>query len=122
MSTLRLVGASHLFVVPSIRTSHYVHMLSSAFPSLLTATPGDIQEEGLPDLRHLIVFDDVTATISGRPNENGFSGVKDWRDTRAAIDFREALLWEENGREARVVQDIGNTLNRDEVVNLQFTR
>ncbi|THH30202.1 hypothetical protein EUX98_g3979 [Antrodiella citrinella] len=40
-------------------------MLSSAFPALCSATPGEIQEERLPDLKHLVVFDDSAASVSG---------------------------------------------------------
>lgn len=115
---------SHLFVVPSIRTSHYVHMLSSAFPSLFSTTPGEIQEEGLPHLRHLVVFDDAAASVpgSGRSNDADTSGMKPWQETRAAVDFREIMSWDENGREAKIVQDVASTLEKDDIANLQFTR
>lgn len=98
-------------------------MLSSAFPSLRSATPGDIQEEGLPHLKHLVVFDDAAASFSGSgPGEADVSGRKPWWETRAAVDFREVLLWDENGREASIVRDSERTLEKDDVVNLQFTR
>lgn len=116
------MGVSHLFVVPSIRTSHYVHMLSSAFPSLNSTAPGEIQVESLPNLRHLVVFDDAAASVSKDFNGNAMTGVKHWQETRAAVDFREALLWNESSREGRTVQEMGNSLGQDEVVNLQFTR
>ena len=91
---MNLVGVSHLFVVPSIRTSHYVNMLSTAFPSILTAAPGEIQAEGLPNLKHLIVFDDIAASVPGRgAGSNIPSGLKPWQDTKAAIDLREIFLW-----------------------------
>ncbi|KAH8101930.1 acetyl-CoA synthetase-like protein [Cristinia sonorae] len=119
ISTLSLVGVSHLFVVPNIRSSHYVQMLSSALPSLLTAAPGEIQEEVLPDLKHLVVFDDMAMDVNRRTSQS--SGAIDWRETKAAVDFREILLWNENGRENKVVHEIGHSLQKDDVVNLQFT-
>ncbi|TCD68700.1 putative NRPS-like protein biosynthetic cluster [Steccherinum ochraceum] len=122
ISTLNLVGVSHLFVVPSVRTSHYVHMLASAFPSLSSAVPGEIQEERLPNLRHLVVFDDVTGSISSsHTRRSNFTGLKHWRETRAAVDFREVLMWNENTREALEVRKLADSLSKDEVVNLQFT-
>lgn len=98
-------------------------MLSTAFPSILTAAPGEIQAEGLPNLRHLVVFDDIAASVPGKgAGSNKPSGLKPWQDTKAAIDFREIFLWNENGQEAREVDQLRKSLDKDEVMNLQFTR
>lgn len=97
-------------------------MLSSAFPALRSAAPGEIQEERLPDLKHLIVFDDTAVSVSGSNGSSKVNGVEDWRETRATVDFREVLLWDENGQESRIVQSMGDMLQKDDIVNLQFTR
>ena len=113
MSTLSLVGVSHLFVVPRIRSSAYVRMLCDAFPSIAGAHPGDIQEEALPALRHLVVVDN-TGDLKQFERE--------MRDVRPAVDFREVLVWREDVVERRKVEEIMEGLEVDYVINLQFTR
>ncbi|KZT10257.1 acyl-CoA synthetase [Laetiporus sulphureus 93-53] len=112
ISTLKLVGISHLFVVPHIRTSAYVSMLSDRFPSLKYAEPGDIQEEALPALRHLIVVDNTG-------DMRKFQEHMD--DVRCAVDFREVLVWRDDGSETKRVEEISATLRNDDVINMQFT-
>ncbi|KAI0073641.1 acyl-CoA synthetase [Panus rudis PR-1116 ss-1] len=112
VKTLSLVGVSHLFVVPRIRTSEYVKMLGDAFPSLKNSAPGEIQEEALPDLKHLVVVD-----TSGDLKQF----QRDIEDTRPAVDFREVLVWREDGSEDRRVKEIGQSLHYEDVINLQFT-
>ncbi|KAI0691011.1 hypothetical protein BC835DRAFT_1407357 [Cytidiella melzeri] len=92
VSTLSQVGVSHLFVVSRIRTSAYVSMFTDAFPSLSYSSPGSIEEPSLPQLRHL-----------------------------CTVDFREVLVWGEHASEERDVQSMQATLQKDEVINLQFT-
>ncbi|CAL1708944.1 unnamed protein product [Somion occarium] len=112
VKTLSLVGVSHLFVVPRIRTSEYVKLFSEAFPSFKSSAPGEIQEETLPDLKHLIVVDTTSDFKQFQ---------RDLEDTRCAVDFREILVWREDGSEDRRVKEIGRTLHQDNVINLQFT-
>ncbi|KAI9065584.1 acyl-CoA synthetase [Trametes sanguinea] len=112
INTLKLVGVSHLFVVPRIRTSAYVRMLCDAFPALANSKPGEIQEAALPDLRHLVVVDN---TGDLKQYERELEGVK------PAVDFREVMVWREDSPEKRVVHDIIDSLDMHDVINLQFT-
>ncbi|OSD08747.1 acyl-CoA synthetase [Trametes coccinea BRFM310] len=112
VNTLKLVGVSHLFVVPRIRTSAYVRMLCDAFPALANSKPGEIQEAALPDLRHLIVVDN---TGDLKQYERELEGVK------PAVDFREVMVWREDTPEKRIVHDIIDSLDMHDVINLQFT-
>lgn len=88
-------------------------MLADAFPALRESAPGNIQEEALPDLRHLIVVDN---TPDAPALERELEGVK------CAVDFRETLVWREDSAEGRRVEELERELDKDEVINLQFTR
>ncbi|TFK91631.1 acyl-CoA synthetase [Polyporus arcularius HHB13444] len=112
VNTLRLVGVSHLFVVPQIRSSAYLRMLCEAFPSIASAHPGEIQEEALPALRHLVVVDNTG-------NTKQFE--HELQDVKPAVDFREVLVWREDVAEKRTVQEITDSLDVHDVINLQFT-
>ncbi|KAJ3762213.1 acetyl-CoA synthetase-like protein [Lentinula raphanica] len=101
VSTLRLVGIKHLVIVPSLRSSQG----SLPFPSLTSSKPGEIQEEELPELRNLIV-------VNNRDEQEL---------VKVAIDWREIILWREDTQEAKLVKDIARGLDKDEVINLQFT-
>ncbi|KAJ3783271.1 acetyl-CoA synthetase-like protein [Lentinula aff. detonsa] len=105
IGTLRLVGIKHLVIVPSLRTSQYLKILLERFPSLASSNPGEIQEAELPELRNLIVVN----------NRDEHELIK------AAVDWREIILWREDTREAKLVRDIAQGLDKDEVINLQFT-
>ncbi|KAL4259867.1 hypothetical protein AB1N83_010678 [Pleurotus pulmonarius] len=111
VKTLSLVGVKHLFVVPSIRSSAYVEMLATAYPDLRESPPGCIQEEALPELRNLVVFDK-----SGNLEEK-----LDKLDIKCAVDWREIMAWREDTSEARMQREITHSLEKDDVINLQFT-
>ncbi len=113
IETIRVVGISHLFLVPQIRTSSYLTLLAEALPSLRKFSPGDIQEEALPDLKHVVVIDNTS-----QPKK--FHELLG--DIRCAVDFREVLLWPDKGKEGRLVEEATGSLNKDDVINLQFTR
>ena len=114
IETIRLVGVSHLFLVPQIRTSSYLTLLAEALPSLRSFSPGDIQEEALPDLRHVVVIDNTH-----QPKR--FHEMLG--DIHCAVDFREVLLWQDGGsKEGRLVEETRKTLDKDDVINLQSTR
>ncbi|OSX63486.1 hypothetical protein POSPLADRAFT_1180411 [Postia placenta MAD-698-R-SB12] len=112
IATLKLVGVSHLIVVPRIRSSAYVSMLSEALPDLRNSPAGNIQEPALPELRHLVIVDN-TGDLKQFQEEIG--------DVKCAVDFREILVWREDSAERRRVKDIAAGLNKDDVINLQFT-
>ncbi|KAJ7265387.1 hypothetical protein B0H12DRAFT_1216992 [Mycena haematopus] len=48
-AALHLAGVAHFFLVPQIRTSSYIRLLSEKFPALRNSTPGAIQEPALPE-------------------------------------------------------------------------
>ncbi|KAF5390127.1 hypothetical protein D9757_003836 [Collybiopsis confluens] len=103
--TLRLVGVKHLFVVPTLRSSNYLSMLTERFPALANSTPGNIQEPALPDLKNLVVVN----------NRDEHDLIK------PAVDWREVMLWREDTQEAKLVKDIAKSLQKDDVINVQFT-
>ncbi|KIK70178.1 hypothetical protein GYMLUDRAFT_236596 [Collybiopsis luxurians FD-317 M1] len=103
--TLRLVGTKHLVVVPALRSSRYLSMLAEHFPALVNSSPGDIQEPSLPDLKNLIVVNNLDEHALIKP----------------AVDWREIILWSEGTREAQLVKEIARGLDKDDVINLQFT-
>lgn len=113
IETIRIVGISHLFMVPQIRTSSYLTILAEALPSLRTFSPGEIQEEVLPGLKHVVVIDNTH-------EPKRFHEMLG--DIRCAVDFREVLLWSDKGKEGRLVKETQGSLNKDDVINLQFTR
>lgn len=44
-------------------------------------------------------------------------------DIHCAVDFREVLLWQDGGtKENRLVEESMKTLDKDDVINIQFTR
>ena len=100
--------------MPQLRASAYVRALCDAFPALAHAAPGEIQEEALPALRHLVVVDNVR----GGPAE--FARAVE--GARPAVDFRELFVWREDGAERRRAEALERGLEAGEVINLQFTR
>jgi hypothetical protein len=109
---LNLAGVSHFFLVPHIRTSFYTKLLSDKFPALRNSTPGAIQEPALPELRNLIVFD----STGEFPREAVELDFKCW------TDWKEILVWDETLHERQLQAEISISLEKDEVINLQFTR
>lgn len=87
-------------------------MLASAYPDLRESRPGSIQEEALPELRNLVVFDK-----SGNLEEK-----LDKLEVKCAVDWREIMAWREDTSEARMQHEITHSLEKDDVINLQFTR
>ncbi|KAI0264677.1 acetyl-CoA synthetase-like protein [Gloeopeniophorella convolvens] len=112
IETIRTVGVSHLFLVPQIRTSSYLMLLAEALPSLRTFSPGNIHEEALPDLKHIVVVDNTHQPKKFHETLG---------DIRCAVDFREVLLWQGGNKEDRTVEQTKKTLHKDDVMNLQFT-
>jgi hypothetical protein len=111
ISTLNLVAVKHLIVVPRIRTSAYLSIFSDAFPALRNSVPSDIQEPALPFLKNLIVVD----------NDGEYKNEIEKADIHSAIDWREIMIWHD-GTEGRAVRSMMKAVDKDDVINLQFTR
>jgi len=111
-NTLNLVGVSHLFMAPQIRTSHYTSMFADAFPALRESPQGNIQEPALPALRNLVV---VNNTADPTKFQDDIHGLK------SAIDWREIMVWREDVKEKQQLEQISASLNENDIISLQFT-
>ncbi|KAJ7336305.1 hypothetical protein DFH08DRAFT_878382 [Mycena albidolilacea] len=97
-AVLNLVGVTHLVIVPRIRSSSYAEMLKDKLPEL-------------PKLRNLVVVDNT-----GQFHQEADKlGLKNW------IDWREIMVWGESSREHNLQKEISSSLDKDDVINLQFT-
>lgn len=111
VDALKLVGVQHLFVVPRIKTSTYVRMLAEVFPEIRGQKPGEIQIAELPELRNLVVIDNVEEAREDLAKLH----------IKSMVDWREVLMWRDDARESRILQEIMASLRNDDVTNLQFT-
>lgn len=98
--------------VPRIRSSTYIETFSQAFPQIRSQHPGEIQIEELPELRNLIVVDNA------EEDRARLERLK----IKSLVDWREILLWRDDTIEGRKLNEIRSGLEKDEVINLQFTR
>lgn len=87
-------------------------MLAEKFPEMCSMHPGELQIEGLPSLRNFIVVD----------NADESRAELDKLDVKSMVDWREIPIWREGSRETRVQKEVEEGLDKDEVINLQFTR
>ncbi|KZV72076.1 acetyl-CoA synthetase-like protein [Peniophora sp. CONT] len=110
--TLRQVGVSHLFLVPNLRRSAYLHMLHDHLPSLRGAAPGSIAMEELPALRSIIAVDNTR-------DPGQFSSIMD--KAPAVIDYRDVPIWTAGSKALRVVEETRGTLHKDDVINIHGT-
>ena len=100
---LNKVQCKGLISAPSFKTSDYLGMLQTLAPELATCQPGELQAQRLPHLRCVIRMDSsVTAQTAGMFNWHEVLGFAD------AAGIAEA-------------RQIGNTLDRNDAVNVQFT-
>ncbi|EKM56989.1 uncharacterized protein PHACADRAFT_208155 [Phanerochaete carnosa HHB-10118-sp] len=111
IATLGLVGVKHLFLVPRIRSSAYLQNLADAFPSLASSSPGNVNIKRLPDLKNIVVLDDL----------GGAQGAAEMARAKSAVDFREILVWRHAGPEQRELEALERGLQQHETINLQFT-
>lgn len=100
-------------MVPQLRTSQYLFLLSGAFPALRDSSPGNIQEPAIPELRNLVVVNNTSNSTQFRKDLHGLKSVIDWR---------ELMVWSEDAKEKRSHQELSASLHNDDVINLQFTR
>jgi hypothetical protein len=106
---LNLVGVKHLFIVPRVRTSSYVEMLTEVLPELRSCSPGNIQASAAPELRNLVIVDN-TGTLQRGLTVSG------------TIDWREIIMWQEHTQEEKIRREITQCLDKYDIINLQFTR
>lgn len=111
VATLALAGVNHLFLVPRIRSSAYLQLLADAFPALASSSPGHVNIERLPDLKNIVVVDDL----------GGADGATEMARVKSAVDFREILVWRNVGPEQRELEALERGLKEHEMINLQFT-
>jgi len=132
MGTLNHVGVAHLFLVPNIRTSKYLSLLTDACPEIRNSPNGCIQAEELPHLKvgrkgenllshpanirikqHIIVVDNIH-------DRQQFQRELD--SCESAIDFRGILIKNQSSWEERERKTLQTSLDKHDVINLQFTR
>ncbi|KAF8320410.1 acyl-CoA synthetase [Clavulina sp. PMI_390] len=109
-----LAGVSTLFITPRLRSSDYISLLNKALPTLASTRQGDaISDSALPSLRRIVLLDNVS--YNGIDFQEKLDGIP------SAVDYREVLVWREDGSANEEMQRVTNSLDKDEVVNLQFT-
>ncbi|WP_425092286.1 AMP-binding protein [Tropicimonas sp. S265A] len=97
---LRKTGCKALILAPRFKESDYVAMINALAPELMQAKPGTLISERLPDLRSVIVMDDMPP-----PGCLSFPDVVDWgRDVPSAA-----------------LDEISEGLDCNDPVNIQFT-
>ncbi|MHC5022360.1 MAG: AMP-binding protein [Planctomycetota bacterium] len=104
---LRKARVQVLILIPSFRSSDYIHMVSSLCPQASAGAPDGFVSPRLPDLRRVVVVDPDDLQGTTRPR-TGF------------------LIWPElieRGRavSATAVQARRATLDPDDPINIQFT-
>lgn len=88
-------------------------MLASAAPSLRSYAAGStLRSHEMPELRRILVVNH---------SEQDFRDVSD-SGIKSLVDFREAFSWQESGETHERVNEIERTLQKDDIINLQFTR
>lgn len=86
-------------------------MLSDALPGLASSPPGNINIEALPHLRNMVVIDNNSPSDASQE----IDGVT------CAVDWREIILWREDGAEQTALAKLKKSLDNYDVINLQFT-
>lgn len=112
IENLKLIEANALIVVPRIRTSDYLQLLSDNLTTLPGAEPGNIQDPRLPSLRHLIVVNNSSTIDYDRPRT---------LDLKAALDFGDLFIYDDPSANAMLSRRT-RELDQHDVMNLQFTR
>ncbi|GJJ10529.1 hypothetical protein Clacol_004755 [Clathrus columnatus] len=111
VSALQLVEASTLFIVPGLRNSNYISLLSSVIPSISSSSPANISSEALPYLRSLVV-------VNNSGKKGAFKELL--KPVKSAIDFRELFIWSTSVQDT-YIKEVAKTMAHDETINLQFT-
>ncbi|MBN2331724.1 MAG: AMP-binding protein [Deltaproteobacteria bacterium] len=104
---LRRSHVQGLFVIPAFRTSDYAAMLAGLLPSLAWATAGALDDDQVPALRHVILYDPANPAATSRPS----SGFTLWQDVMAAAEqIKEEQL-----------EAVTAGLDFDDPINIQYT-
>ncbi len=98
--TLNKVGVKALVCAEKFRTSDYVGMINQLAPEIASSKPGELKSKRLPDLR-------IVAQIGGQPGR-GWVAFEDIAEQAA-------------GKHGLQVEDIAQTLDRNDPINIQFT-
>ncbi|MEQ1608518.1 MAG: AMP-binding protein [Hyphomonadaceae bacterium] len=98
--TLNKVGVKALVCAEKFKTSDYVGMINQLAPEIASSKPGELKSKRLPDLR-------IVAQIGGQPGR-GWVAFEDIAEQAA-------------GKHALQVEDIAQTLDRNDPINIQFT-
>ncbi|MFT3723396.1 MAG: AMP-binding protein [Hyphomonadaceae bacterium] len=98
--TLNKVGVKALVCAEKFKTSDYVGMINELAPEIATSKPRELKSKRLPDLR-------IVAQIGGAPGPG-------WL---AFTDIAEQAT----GKQALEIEEINQTLDRNQPINIQFT-
>jgi hypothetical protein len=88
-------------------------MLSSALPSISTSASSTIVSDKLPDLRSLVLVDNIG---TGDRFEAALAQLK------CTVDYRELFMWQQSTAEDKHINELSQIFTKDDVINLQFTR
>lgn len=114
---MSLAGVSTLFISPRLRSSDYISLLQEHLPTF--SSSHETVDPSLPSLKSIVLVDN----ISHSPLHSSTSSFHPEKEKiRGAIDYRDLLVWREDGPLKGQVDGISASLDADEVVNLQFTR
>ncbi|SCK21186.1 AMP-binding protein [Vogesella sp. LIG4] len=94
------VGCRALVLSPSFKSSDYLAILGDVVPELAASQPGGLQAASLPELRWVI-----------RLGSEATPGM---------LNF-DSLLAEPSDAERQALQEVGQTLQFDDPINIQFT-
>ncbi|MEQ6290107.1 AMP-binding protein [Vogesella sp. GCM10023246] len=97
---LNKVGCRALVLSPSFKSSDYLAMLNDLAPELAASQPGQLQAAKLPDLRWVIRLGNEA--------------------TPGMLNF-DSLLTEPAASERQALVELGQTLQFDDAINIQFT-
>lgn len=94
------VGCRALVLSPSFKSSDYLAILNDVVPELAASQPGELQAASLPELRWVV-------RLGSEP-------------TPGMLNF-DSLLTEPSDAEREALQQVGQTLQFDDPINIQFT-
>jgi len=97
---LNKVGCKALVTASQFKSSNYLEMLHTLAPELATCEPGTLQAKRLPDLRCVI-----------RVGDEATNGCLNFTQLAARVE----------GKHRKRIAELGNELQPDDEINIQFT-